>query len=150
MFHYNKELIRRFVEEFQNQHNAEAMDQFCDPGFVNHSPGPGLPPTLEGSKQFHRMLFTALPDLHMTIQHQAAAGVKVWTHKTAAGTPRGALEGGATTGKPVSWKIIEIMTIRGGKVTEHWVAADIMGLMQQLAAGARNRTAAGAAGRECR
>ena len=61
MSHYNKERIRRFVEEVQNQHNADAMDQFCDPTFVNHSPGPGLPPTLEGSKQFHRMLLPRCP-----------------------------------------------------------------------------------------
>jgi predicted ester cyclase len=38
------------------------------------------------------------------------------------------------TGKRVSWNIIDIMTIQNGKVTEHWVVADVLSLMQQLGA----------------
>ena len=80
------------------------------------------------------MLFAAFPDLKMTIHDQAAEGDKVWTRKTATGTHQGELFGIPATGKQVSWKIIDIMTIRHGKVTEHWVVADVMSLMQQLGA----------------
>jgi steroid delta-isomerase-like uncharacterized protein len=130
----NKALIRRLVEEVQNQHNVAAMDEFFAPSFVNYDIIAGLPDTLEGSKQLHRMLFAALPDLKMTIHDQAAEGDKVWTRKTATGTHQGELFGIPATGKQVSWKIIDIMTIRNGKVTEHWVVADVMSLMQQLGA----------------
>ncbi len=130
----NKALIRRFVEEVQNQHNVDAMDEFLAPSFVNYDIVAGLPDTLEGSKQLHRMLFAALPDLHMTIHDQAAEGDKVWTRKTAAGMHQGELFGILATGKHVSWKIIDIMSITNGKVTEHWVVADVMSLMQQLGA----------------
>src|SRR5437867_980224 len=130
----NKALIRRLVEEVQNQHNVAAMDEFFAPSFVNYDIIAGLPDTLEGSKQLHRMLFTAFPDLKMTIHDQAAEGDKVWTRKTATGTHQGELFGIPATGKQVSWKIIDIMTIRNGKVTEHWVVADVMSLMQQLGA----------------
>ena len=130
----NKALIRRLVEKVQNQHNVDALDEFLAPSFVNYDPLPGLPGTLEGAKQLHTMLFAAFPDLQMTIHDQAAEGDKVWTRKTASGTHRGELFGIPATGKHVSWKIIDIMTIRNGKVTEHWVVADVMSLMQQLGA----------------
>ncbi len=70
----NKALIRRFVEEVQNQHNIDAFDAFVAPSCVNYDIVAGLPDTREGSKQLHRMLFAALPDLHMTILDQAAEG----------------------------------------------------------------------------
>lgn len=130
----NKAFVRRFVEEVQNQHNLDAFDTFFAPSFVNYDPLPGLPGTLEGAKQLHRMLFAAFPDLKMTIHDQAAEGDKVWTRKTATGTHQGELFGISATGKHVSWKIIDIVTITNGKVTEHWVVADVMSLMQQLGA----------------
>ena len=68
----NKALIRRLVEEVQNQHKVDAIDEFLAPSFVNYDPLPGLPGTLEGAKQLHRMLFAAFPDLQMTIHDQAA------------------------------------------------------------------------------
>jgi predicted ester cyclase len=130
----NKALIRRLVEEVQNQHKVDAIDEFLAPSFVNYDPLPGLPGTLEGAKQLHRMLFAAFPDLQMTIHDQAADGDKVWTRKTASGTHRGELFSIPATGKRVSWNIIDIMTIQNGKVTEHWVVADVLSLMQQLGA----------------
>jgi steroid delta-isomerase-like uncharacterized protein len=130
----NKALIRRLVEEVQNQHQVDAIDEFIAPSFVNYDPLPGLPGTREGAKQLHRMLFAAFPDLQMTIHDQAAEGEKVWTRKTATGTHRGEFFGIPATGKQVSWKIIDIMTIRNGQVTEHWVVADVLSLMQQLGA----------------
>ena len=130
----NKALIRRLVEEVQNRHNVDALDEFLAPSFVNYDPLPGLPGTLAGAKQLHRMLFAAFPDLQMIIHDQAAEGDKVWTRKTGTGTHHGELFGISATGKAVSWNIIDIMTIRNGKVTEHWVVADVMSLMQQLGA----------------
>ena len=130
----NKALMRRFVEEVQTQHNLGAFETFIDPAFVNHDPLPGLPGTLEGAKQLHRMLFAAFPDLQMTIHDMAAEGEKVWTRKTATGTHQGELFGIPATGKRVSWKVIDVVTYKNGKITEHWVVADTLSLMQQLGA----------------
>ena len=130
----NKALIRRLVEEVQTQHTVDALVEFLAPSFVNYDPLPGLPGTLEGAKQLHRMLFAAFPDLKMTIQDQAAEGDKVWTRKIASGTHQGELLGIPPTGKNVSWIIIDIMSLRNGQVTEHWGVADVMSLMQQLGA----------------
>lgn len=130
----NKALIRRFVEEVQNGHDVDAMDEFFAPTFVNYDIIAGLPDTLEGSKELHRVLFAAFPDLTTTIHDQAAEGDKVWTRKTAAGTHEGELFGIPATGKPVSWYIIDVMAIQNEKITEHWVVSDFMTVMQQLRA----------------
>ena len=134
MSEVNKALIRQFVEEVQNQHNIDAFEKFFAPSFINYDIIAGLPDTREGSKQLHRMLFAAFPDLKMTIHDQAAEGDKVWTRKTGSGTHQGELFGIPATGKQVAWNIIDIMTVRNGQVTEHWVVADVLGLMQQLRA----------------
>ena len=42
----NKALIRRLVEEVQNQHNVAAFDEFFAPSFVNYDILPGFPGTL--------------------------------------------------------------------------------------------------------
>jgi predicted ester cyclase len=130
----NKALMRRFVEEVQNQHKLEAFDTYFDPAFVNYDPWPGLPGTLEGAKQLHRLILAAFPDLRMTIQDMAADGDKVWTRKTATGTHQGELLGIPATGKRVAWKVIDVVTYKDGKVIEHWVVADTLSLMQQLGA----------------
>jgi steroid delta-isomerase-like uncharacterized protein len=130
----NKALMRRFVEEVQNQHKLDAFEMYFDPAFVNYDSWPGLPDTLEGAKQLHRIIFAAFPDLRMTIQDMAADGDKVWTRKTATGTHRGELLGIPATGKLVSGKVIDVVTYKNGKVTEHWVVADTLSLMQQLGA----------------
>jgi predicted SnoaL-like aldol condensation-catalyzing enzyme len=130
----NKVLMRRFVEEVQNQHKLEAFDTYFDPAFVNYDPWPGLPGTLEGAKQLHRLILAAFPDLRMTIQDMAADGDKVWTRKTATGTHQGELLGVPATGKRVAWKVIDVVTYKDGKVIEHWVVADTLSLMQQLGA----------------
>lgn len=41
----NKAIIRRFVEEVQNNKNFVVYDELNDPDFVNLSAPPGVPPT---------------------------------------------------------------------------------------------------------
>ena len=38
------------------------------------------------------------------------------------------------TGNPVAFKIVEILTIRGKRITEHRVVFDQLGLLRQLGA----------------
>ena len=128
----NKAFIRQFVEEVQNQHDVAAMDKFFSPQFVNYDIIAGLPKDLEGSKELHRILFTAFPDLKTVIHQQAAEGDKVWTYKSATGSHQGPLFHVPATGKEVSWKVIDIMTIREQKIIEHWVVSDFSNVIQFL------------------
>jgi steroid delta-isomerase-like uncharacterized protein len=127
----NKALVRRFVDEVQCQHDLAALDELFSPDFVDHS-GMTNPPTLEGSRQFFSMMFAAFPDMRFTIRQQIAEGDKVLTHKTLQGTQLGPFMGIPATGKAVAVDVMDIFTVAGGKITEHWTVGDMLGMMQQL------------------
>jgi len=127
----NKALVRRFVEDVQCQHNLAALDELFSPDFVDRS-GMTNPPTLEGSRQFFSMMFAAFPDMRFTIRQQIAEGDKVLTHKTLQGTQLGPFMGIPATGKAVAVDVMDIFTVAGGKITEHWTVGDMLGMMQQL------------------
>jgi steroid delta-isomerase-like uncharacterized protein len=127
----NKTLVRRFVEEVQCQHNLAVLDELYSPNFVDRS-GMTDPPTLESARQFFTMMFAAFPDMRFTIRQQIAEGDKVLTHKTFRGTHRGPFMGIPATGREVSFDVMDIYTVTGGKITEHWTVGDMLGMMQQL------------------
>ena len=133
----NKAVVRRFVEEVQNQHNLDPVDEIFDPDMVNHAVIPGLPPGLSAVdefKMFYGMMITAFPDVHATIHSQIAEGDKVVTHKTFHGTHQGEFMGISPTGNHVEFDVIDIIRVANGKLVEHWAVADLMGLMQQVGA----------------
>jgi steroid delta-isomerase-like uncharacterized protein len=127
----NKAIARRLAEEVQNQQNLAAMDELYAPNYVYHA-AHGVPPTLEGNKQFFKMLFAAFPDLQLTIHDQIAEGDKVVTRKTMAGTHQGAFVGIPATGKRMTQEILEILQIEDGKIVGNWMFYDRLGLMYQL------------------
>lgn len=127
----NKAVVRRFVEEVQSQHNLAALDEVLSPDFVDFS-GMTNPPTREGSRQFFAMMFAAFPDMRFTIRQQIAEGDKVMTHKTFEGTHQGPFMGIPATGNKVAFDVIDIFTVAGGKITEHWTVGDMLRMMQQL------------------
>ena len=134
MLEENKAIVRRFVEEVQNQHSVDAIDRIMAPHFVSHTGAPGFPTNIDGAIQVFTMLFNAFPDIHVTIHDQVAEGDKVVTYKTFQGTHQGEFMGIAPTGKRFEFDVIDIYSIDGGKITGHWAVVDQLGLMQQLGA----------------
>jgi len=128
----NKAIVGRFVEEVQNRHDIGALEKLFSPDYVDHSGISTLPPTLDGTKQFFTLLFTAFPDIRVTINDQVAEGDKVVTRKTFQGTHQDEFMGIPPTEKTISVDVIDIFRITGGKILEHWAVADMLGLMQQL------------------
>ena len=128
----NKGLVRRFVEEVQSNHKLELVDQLFDPNYNDHASGPGMVPGIDGFKQFYGMMLQAFPDLFATIHDQIAEGDKVVTRKTFKGTHKDAYMGVPPTGKQVEIGVIDIFRVADGKIVEHWMQADSLGLMQQL------------------
>ena len=88
----SKAVVRRFIEEVQNQKNWDAYDELNAPGFVNLSAPPGLPNDLEGGKMFLGAFLNAFPDGHVTIDDMIAEGDRVVTKKTFA-APHGRVHG---------------------------------------------------------
>ncbi len=130
----NKALIRRFFQAIDDgckTGNADILDEFLAPDFVEHNPFPGLPPTREGWKQAFEGFVAGAPGYHV-IEDLIAEDDKVVGRITAYGTHTGDLFGIPATGKPIRVSGIAIWRIRDGKIVEHWHETDQMDLMHQL------------------
>lgn len=131
----NKALARRVVDEIFSRGNIGIADELLAPDFAEREElPPGVPRDREGVKQLAAMLRRAFPDLNVTIDDIVAEGDKVVLRQTWRGTHRGEFMGVAPTGKKVSFGVIDILRVAGGKFVEHWGQMDSMGLMQQLGA----------------
>ena len=131
----NKALVCQMVEEIFNRGNVSLADEFLAPDFVEREElPPGIPSDREGVKQLTIMMRSAFSDFKATIDDVIAEGDKVVIRQTWSGTHKGEFMGIPPTGKSVSFGVIDIIRIAGGKFVEHWGQMDSMGMMQQLGA----------------
>lgn len=128
----NKAVIRRFVEEVQNQRNWDVYDELNDPSFVNLSSPPGIPSDREGGKMYLGGMLAAFPDARITIDDMIAEGDQVATKKTFIGTHSAALGDLPATNRAVTLQFVDIMRLRNGRIVEHWLSMDQLSFMQQL------------------
>ena len=123
------------VEEIFIRGNISQADEFLAPDFVEHEElPPGMPSGREGVKQLTATIRSAFPDFKATIDDMVAEDDKVVLRMTWRGTHQGEFMGVPPTGRNVSFGVIDIIRIVGGKFVEHWGQMDSMGLMQQLGA----------------
>jgi steroid delta-isomerase-like uncharacterized protein len=127
-----KALVRRFVDEYQGTGDQRVAEELIADGFVNHSPGPGVPPDRAGVIAFFSMFRSAFPDLHAVVHDMLQDGDKVVTRKTFHGTGKGEFFGIPTAGKTIALDVIDIVRVRDGEITEHWNVVDQLGMMRQL------------------
>jgi steroid delta-isomerase-like uncharacterized protein len=130
----NKQMVRKLIEEAQQDGKLEVVDELLSEDFVDHTPLPGLPPTREGVTMLFAGMRQAFPDLRITIEEQIADEEKVATRKTFEGTHRAPFLGVPASGNPIRFEVIDILTIRGGKIREHRVVADQLTLLRQIGA----------------
>lgn len=129
----NKASALRIPNEMFNQGNMAAADDFVAADYVEHAPLPtGLPSGLPGLKLFVTALRAAFPDFLYTVEDIIAEGDKVVIRLTARGTQEGEFAGMPATGKQATWSEIHISGMAGGKLVEHWVVQDRLGMLQQL------------------
>ena len=129
-----KEIVRSFIERYQDQRDDRALAEFMSADVVDHTPSPGTSAGSEGVRQIFEMLWSALPDMRVEIHQMIAESDMVVTRKSFVGTHRGELFGVPATGKGVHLEVIDIVRVSDGKIVEHWNIVDSMGLMQQLGA----------------
>ena len=112
----NKEIVRRFVDEYQTGASESAFAELLHPDVVDHSRPPGIAPGAEGVRPQFEGFRAALPGFHATILDQVAEGDKVVTRKVFRGTPNG--------GEEVEIKVIDIVRVEAGRIVEHWNVVD--------------------------
>ena len=128
----NKAIIRRFVEEVQNNKDFAVYDELNAEDFVNLSSPPGIPPDREGGKVYLSGFLNAFPDAQFTIDDMVAEGDRVVTKKTFTGTHTSALGEIPATGNRVTLQYVDIMRLLDGKIVEHWLSMDQLSFLQQL------------------
>jgi steroid delta-isomerase-like uncharacterized protein len=126
------EAITRRAYEAINQKNLDALDQMVASDIIDHDPGPGQGPGLEGVKQYFSSLHTAFPDVQMNIDDMIAEGDKVVARVNMSGTHQGEFMGNDPTGNRVTITGIDILRIADGKIVERWGKFDDLSMMQQL------------------
>ncbi len=128
----NKASFRRAYEELFNQGNLSLVEELIAPDFLNHEAPPGSNRGPESMRQLIRMLRTAFPDLHFTIEELVAEGDTVAGRVIMSGTHQGTFQGMPPTGRSFRQAQMHFVRFRDGKGVEHRAVRDDLGLMQQL------------------
>jgi steroid delta-isomerase-like uncharacterized protein len=128
----NKASFRRAYEELFNQGNLSLVEELVAPDFLNHEAPSGSNRGPESMRQLIRMLRTAFPDLHFTIEELVAEGDTVAGRVIMSGTHQGTFQGMPPTGRSFRQAQMHFVRFRDGKGVEHRAVRDDLGLMQQL------------------
>ena len=133
MSEQNKAVVGRIALEVFSEGKLELLDELIAPDFIEHGQEiPGMPAGRDGVRFYAEAVRGAFPDLQNTIKQAIAEGDLVVQHVTSTGTMRGEFAGMPPSGKQATWDSIHIGRVRDGKVTEHWVVQDQLGMLEQL------------------
>jgi predicted ester cyclase len=127
-----RKMIDRIPLEVFNKGNFGLIDEIFATNFVEHYAQPGVPPTLEGFKQFAKAYRTAFPDLTYSIDDAIESGDRIVHRLTASGTMKGDFMGMPATNKRATWTEIHIGRVANGRLAEHWGLVDQLGMLVQL------------------
>lgn len=129
-------LIQRFYRETLQGGDLSLIDELVVEDYTDHEDAlPGQPAGREGIKFYVDVIRTAFPDIAVkTLGPALVDGNLEAVHVVLTGTHQGELMGVAPTGRTVEFGGIDIIRTEDGKVTEHWGATDMLGLMQQIGA----------------
>lgn len=118
----NKALVRRYIEEANNEGNTVLVDELMAPDYVWH----GGPSSRDELKRFIAWQRVTAADWHITIRDLVAEGDRVAARATAQGT-RTEESPGVPFPQPryieLSW--IALYRIEHGQIAEVWVVSQV-------------------------
>jgi steroid delta-isomerase-like uncharacterized protein len=130
----NIKVVQQLSEEVFNQHNADKLSEFFTKDGKWHGGALG---TVEGAQNMaglFRSVFSAIPDLHLSIQEVVAQGGTVVARVVVEGTHKGNLLGIPASGKHLRWDGVDLYKLENGKVTDDWAGDDWLAIMIQTGA----------------
>lgn len=113
----NQAVAQRFYDEVFTQKKMAVLGEIFDANLVIHDLDVGG--ELGGATLLEDTL-TAFPDVQATINLWVVEGDLVTAYVTYVGTHQAKFLGVASTGKVVTWSIIDIMRVQNGRITELW------------------------------
>jgi predicted ester cyclase len=117
-----KQVIERYLRALSGQAKTPQLVAgfVSDPALVEHI----------------RQVESAFPSYELVADDLVAERNLVAMRGTFRGVHRGVFGGIEATGRPVSAPLMIFYRIEGGRIAEHWLQFDAVGLMAQLATGA--------------
>ena len=129
----NKSIRERAAEAFNDPNGRSRWLEAHDPSVIAHGVGPN-PVDREGLKQFYGGLWSAFPELHITVEDMVGEGDSVSWRLRVRGTQEAEFRGVPPTGKEVTFGAQYIFRFRDGKIVERWTNFDRLGVLVQLGA----------------
>ena len=128
----NKAVVQLFYDQWTA--GSIDFDELVHPDIANHQPGSD-DTGLEKFRAAIAGVMRAVPNSVWTIHRLVAEGDLVACHVRWSGTFGGTtFRGIAVTDGPFSVDHMHIYRLADGRIVEHWVVRDDLGMMQQLAA----------------
>ncbi len=118
MIEDNKALIRQYLAALSGKDKPASIVNI----YVNN----------EKLKQHIKLFESAFPRYKLIIEDMIAEGDKVAVQATFQGIHKGELTGIPPTSKEVALSGMLIYRISNGKIVEHWMNLDNLGLMEQV------------------
>ncbi len=108
----------------------KAKDELFAADFIYHTTRGDM--DLNGYVQYDSSLWSAMPDLNMSIKEMIGEGDWIMARITMSGTHKGTLYGIPSTGKKIDAGGMVACRLVGGKFAEVWTYMDLLGIMQQM------------------
>ena len=127
----NKEIVRRFADQFINEHDYDTAAKFLADDIHDYTPlgeTTGRDAVVETAKAIE----TAFPDFHITIEELVADGDTVAVRMVQRGTHEGVFMGIEPTGKSFKIEAMAFARMKDGKIVERRARPDVLGLLRQL------------------
>jgi len=130
----NKAVVQGFYDQWNS--GSIDFDRLVDPDVANHQPGRDVETGLDDFRHAIDGVMGAVPDSTWTTVRLIAEGDFVVCHNTWSGTYGGKVFRGVSTpkGERFSVEHVHIHRLADGRIAEHWVVRDDLGMMLQLGA----------------
>lgn len=129
----NLEALQRAVAAFNNVSDRSAYFDLYATDVVLHGFPPGLPPGVEGVRQFFTGFWAAFPDAQLAGDDVIGEDDKLAIRYTIRGSHGGEFLGIQPTGKQVELSGMTILRFsEDARCLERWNVADLLGLLQEL------------------
>jgi len=126
----NKAVVRRFFAALDDQDIDEVGDLLASDYRLHFDANPEM--DRGAGIGFFGDFLAAFPDISHQVQDQLSEGDRVATRIVVRGTHQKEMMGIPATGKEIAISAINMIRVDDGKIAEHWVNSDSLGMMMQL------------------
>lgn len=131
----NKKTITKYFDEVINAQKLNRLGEFFSQDYIWHQMNGMDVRSSQDSSHLStlKFIYTAIPDIHYTIDNAIVEGDMVAVNSTVTGTAKSEMFGLPAAQKKVRFKQMFFFRLKNNKITEEWEVVDVDGLKAQLA-----------------